>query len=373
MRQWPEGGPRLLWTVESLGEGYSTPSLAGGRLFVMGNRDGSEWVFALDPAADGKKLWAARVGSVRHEGGRYPGPRSTPTVDAARVYALGMNGDVVCLDAADGAILWRRDLVNDFGGRVQRWGYSESLLVDGPWVLCTPGGDDAMIAALDKLNGNTVWQSPRGGRAGYASIVKATIDGVEQYVQFMADGVVAVEADGGKPLWRYDAPANRTANVATPIVEGDSVFAASAYGTGGGRVDLKRTAGNFDVREVYFTRRMQNHHGGVILIDGYLYGASNPGILTCIDWESGEIAWQDRKPGKCSLLYIDGMLIARSEDALVSLVAARPDRFELLGQFREPQSTGAPTWPHPVVSDGRLYLRDHDVLYCYDVHGTRAD
>jgi outer membrane protein assembly factor BamB len=367
LREWPEGGPRLAWKISGVGIGFSTPSVAGGRVYLMGNRDGQEIVLALGARDNGKELWATAIGPVRHEGAGYPGPRSTPTVDGDRVYALGINGDLVCLDARSGAIVWRRDLVGQLGGSIPNWGYSESVLIDGPWVLCTPGGSQATIAALDKASGDTVWTAKVGDPTGYSSIIKATIDGVKQYIQFTAKGLIAVSAADGTFLWRYNAPANGTANVSTPVAVDDKVFAASGYGTGGGLVAVTHGAGNFDAREVYFTKHMKNHHGGCIVIDGYLYGSDDPGILTCLDLATGEVKWADRSCGKCSLVYADGLLVCRSEQGLVSLVDATPKGFQLRGHFEQPERSNAPSWAHPVVADGRLYLRDQDTLLVYDV------
>lgn len=370
-RKWPKEGPPLVWKVENIGDGYSTPSVAGGAIYVMGNRDGKEYVFALDRSQQGKELWAAAIGPVRHDGAGYPGPRSTPTVEGDRVYALGMNGDLVALEAKTGRLVWSRDLVKEFAGTIPSWGYSESVLIDGPWLLCTPGGGQATLAALDKQTGKTVWQSPVGNGAGYASIIVATIDGVKQYVQFTAQGVVGVQADNGKFLWRYDAPANGTANISTPVVAGNEVFAASGYGTGGGLVELAKAGAEWKANQAYFTKAMKNHHGGLLLVDGFLYGSNDPGLLTCLDFKSGKEMWADRGPGKCSVVFADGLIVARSEEGKVSLVEATPGQFTMLGSFEQPNRSGRPAWPHPVVAGGELYLRDQNVLMCYELRGGK--
>ncbi len=367
LREWPEGGPRLLWTASGLGEGFSTPSVAGGVIYVMGNRDGQELVLALDAAAEGKELWATPLGDVRHTGSGYPGPRSTPTVDGERLYVLGLNGDLACLSTRSGRIIWKRDLKAEFGGVTPNWGYSESVLVDGPWVLCTPGGKQATIAALNKTNGKTVWEAKIGDEAGYSSILAAQIRGVKQYLQLTDAGLVGVDAQHGKLLWRYDAMANQTANIATPLCVGDRVFAATGYGAGGGLAEVKRDGDAFEASQVYFTKQMKNHHGGMVVVDGYLYGCNDPGLLTCLDFATGEMKWSDRGPGKCSLVYADGMLYARGETGTVSLVEATPTGYRLHGRFEQPGRSDAPSWPHPVIADGKLYLRDQDKLLCYDV------
>ncbi|MBL9095223.1 MAG: PQQ-like beta-propeller repeat protein [Planctomycetaceae bacterium] len=367
LKSWPAEGPKLAWKATGLGEGFSTPSVVGRSLYTMGNRDGQELVLAVDVNRSGKTLWAAPIGPVRHAGAGYPGPRSSPTYDDGKLYCLGLNGDLLCLDAANGSVLWRVDLVAEYGGKIPTWGYSESPLVDGPWVVCTPGGDKATLTALDKTTGRQAWGTAFGDRAGYSSIVAAEIDGEKQYVQFTATGVVGVAAADGRLRWRYDRPANGTANCSTPVVAGNRVFAASGYGTGGGAVDVKKTASEFAADEAYFTKEMKNHHGGLILVDGLLYGSDDPGILTCVEYATGKSLWRERAAGKCSLVYFDGHLIARSEKGPVSLVKVSAEKAEIVGSFEQPERSEKPSWPHPVVADGRLYLRDQDVLLCYEL------
>lgn len=367
-RSWPEGGPKLLWKTEDIGEGFSTPSVAGGVLYVMGNKDKEEFVFAVDVKAEGKLLWSTSLGSVRHQGAGYPGPRSTPTVDGPRIYSLGLNGDFVCLNAKNGKILWRHDLVKDFGGSIPTWGYSESVLIDGPWALCTPGGSQATLAAFNKMTGKPIWGSGVGDGAGYSSIIKADIGGVKQYLQFTASALIGVAAAGGKPLWRYEAPANGTANASTPLVAGNKAFASSGYGTGGGAVNITKSGTEFKAEEAFFTKQMKNHHGGMVLIDGYIYGSDDPGVLTCVELATGETKWRERKTGKCSLIALDGMmLITRSEQGKVCLVKISPDAAEVVGEFEQPDRTDKPSWAHPVVADGKLYLRDQGLLQCFDL------
>lgn len=370
LKEWPSEGPPLAWKTTGLGEGYSGPAIVGNVLYTMGNADGKEWVLALDCTKQGKKVWATPIGLVRSEGGGYPGPRSTPTIDGDRLYTLGAAGDLVCLDAASGRRIWQHDLVRDFGGQAPQWAYAESVLVDGPWVLCTPGGQRATIVALDKARGQLVWSSPVGDPAGYSSIIKASIGKVKQYVQLTHRGVVGVNAKDGAPLWRYDKPANGTANVTTPIWFGQTVFAASAYNTGGGLVWIKKAGRGFQAQEMYFTKKMKNHHGGLILLDGHLYGADE-GALTCLDYKTGDVKWANGAPGKCSLLYADGMLYARNENGPMSLVEATPEACRVKGRFEQPDRSGKNSWPHPVIANGMLYLRDQDVLLCYDVRAGK--
>jgi outer membrane protein assembly factor BamB len=334
----------------------------------MGNRGGKEYVLALNEA-DGKEVWAFEVGPVRAGGGGYPGPRCTPTIEGNRLFALGLNGDLVCLSNA-GKIVWRKDLRKEFGGNVGGWGYSESPLIDAEKLIVAPGGGKATIVALNKTNGNAIWRCavPQADHAHYSSAIVAEIDGVRQYVHFLSGGVVGVEAKTGKFLWRYDAPHNGTANCSTPLYQDGHVFAASSYGTGGGLVKIAKSGAKFTAEEVYFTKSMKNHHGGMVLVDGYLYG-SNEGLLTCLDWKSGKVMWEERRPGKGSIGYADGRLYYRNEGGkgVVHLVEANPTKFVSHGQFEPAYRSRANSWPHPVIANGKLYLRDQDVLMCYDV------
>jgi outer membrane protein assembly factor BamB len=366
---WPEEGPKLLWKAEGLGTGHSTPSIARGRIFGMSYRGEDEFVWSRS-AADGKELWATRTASANFDIGRqaHAGSACTPTVDGDRVYALGVSGDLVCLQVSDGKLLWRKSLVRDFGGRVPRWGYAESPLVEGETVIATPGGSEATLVALNKATGEVVWKAavPSGGGAHYSSCIAADVEGQRQIIQFLGGGVVGVAAKDGAFLWRYANPANRTANCSTPIYHNKQVFAASGYDTGGGLAKLTNGPDGMKATEVYFTRRMQNHHGGMVLVGGYLYGFDGSN-LTCLNFETGEVAWADRSIGKGSVAYADGRIYARSERGPVALIEATHTGYVEKGRFTPPDRSREAAWAHPVVAGGRLYLRDQDVLLCYDV------
>jgi outer membrane protein assembly factor BamB len=377
LQSWPANGPPLLWEARNLGGGYSAPSIAAGRVFGMGARQDKEVVWALDEAT-GKELWcapvAARVGTVN----RNRGPRCTPTVDGTRLYALGANGDLVCLETGTGKECWRKSLVSDFGGEMMtNWGYSESPLVDGNKLICTPGGKDATLVALDKTTGATIWKAkvPQGDLASYASCIVAEAAGLRQYVQFLGGGVVGVAAEDGRFLWRYDRPANNNANCVTPIYHEQQVFASSAYQKGGsGLVRLSRQGDKVEAKEVYFTKRLMNHHGGLVLVDGYLYGANGGNklqrmhSLVCLEFTTGKVMWESRRPGKGSIAYADGCLYYRNEEGPMYLVEATPKGYVERGRFEQPDlSKGTEAWPHPVLANGKLFLRDQDILLCYDV------
>jgi outer membrane protein assembly factor BamB len=366
LKSWPAGGPRLAWKAPGVGGGYGTVSIVGGRVYGMGYQGGNEAVWCLD-AANGNGVWSSPIARANHRGKGYDeGSRCTPTVDGRRLYVLGDSGDLACLEAADGRIVWKKDLVTDFGGRVPGWGYTESPLVDGDRVIVTPGGRQATLVALNKNTGDVVWKAvvPEGDGAGYSSAIAADVGGQRQYIQFLAGGVVGVSAADGRFIWRYNDPANGTANISTPIYRDGHVFAASGYGTGGGLAKLTGSS----AAQVYFTKRMQNHHGGMVLVGDHLYGFDESN-LTCLEWATGNVKWFNRSVGKGSVTYADGHLYARGERGPVALVEANPAAYVEKGRFDQPERTGKAAWSHPVVSGGRLYLRDQDVLLCYDVKG----
>lgn len=371
LKQWPEGGPKMLWKITELGAGFSTPSVAQGKIFVMGTKGKDEYIIALD-FTDGKRLWDSKIGTLA---GGHPGPRCTPTVDGDKLYALSSDGKLVCAATASGEVVWKKDLKADFGGKTGSWAYAESPLIDGDTLICTPGGDKATMLALNKVTGATIWQGAvtsldgvkkNFGTAGYSSAIVANLHGKKQYLQFLSGGVVGVDAQTGKFLWHYDKPANGTANCSTPLVHGNSVFAASNYGVGGGLASIKKDGDSFTAEEDYFVKAMQNHHGGMILVGDHLYGTGAQ-TLICLEIKTGKIAWQERGVGKGSIFYADGLLFHRSENGPVALVEATPTGYVEKGRFSQPDRSEKKAWPHPVVVGGRLLLRDQDVLLCYDV------
>src|SRR5262245_5324717 len=366
LKTWPKSGPELVWKIKKLGGGYSTPSIAGGRIFGMSYRDKDEVVWALDEQT-GRELWVKKI-AAKGSAGYNEGPRSTPTVEGDVLYTLGISGDLVCMKVADGELVWQVNLRKEYKGSVGGWGYCESPLIDGDKVVIAPGGKDATIVALDKKTGKNIWKAAVGDSAHYASTIIAEIGGKKQYIDFLAGGVVSVDAEDGKFLWRYDNPHNGTANCSTAIYHDGHVFAASSYGTGGGLAKIGGSGDSFNAEEVYFTKQMKNHHGGMVLVDGYLYG-SDEGELTCLDWKTGKVMWEERRPGKGSLTCADGKIYYRNEGGkgTMYLVEVNPKKYVELGKFDQPDRSGANAWSHPVVANGRLYIRDQDVLFCYDV------
>ncbi len=359
LKQWPEGGPALVWKVAGAGTGYSSLSISDGRIYTMGLRGDREYVIAFD-VATGKQVWATPHGTAYRDS-RGDGPRGTPTVDGDRLYSLGGNGDLSALDAKTGKIIWNMNVLSKFGGRNIQWGISESPLVIGEKLLINPGGPEASIVALNKKDGALIWKS-QSDKAGYSSAMPVQVGSTTHVVFFTDDRAVGLDLKDGKLLWEYPRPANDVANAATPIVRGNRVFISSDYGTGGGVVEIKSDG---KASELYFTKDMRNHHSSSILIGEHLYGFSSS-VLTAMKFDTGEVAWKDRSVGKGSLVFADGHLYAYSENGVVGLVEATPTGYREKGRFRIEQGS-LPTWTHPVVAGGRLYLRDQDTVYAFDV------
>lgn len=517
LQEWPADGPPLKWKIAQLGGGYGAPAIARGRIFGMSRRGDKEVAWALSET-DGKELWATTIGTPP-EGGMQQGiegPGCTPTVDGERMYVLGYGGDLACLTTADGKVVWKRSLTKDFGGHLPVWRYNESPLLDGDKLICTPGGNEATLVALNTLTGEVVWKSvlpghtddskgpdlmatlpalatldkngdkeisgaemdaveavlaeldknqdgkleeaemgpaqagggggenrrrgrrggsimrsmkinaaldtdengtideaeikksltalrkldenadgklvqeevgerfasPRRSGAGYASAIAIEFEGVRQYVQFTASALVGVAASDGKFLWRYDKPANRGGiNCSSPIYADGTVFAASAYGAGGGLAKLvKEGSGGFRAEEIWSTKEMENQHGGMLVVDGCLYGANGGnegGYLICLDFKTGAILWNEddrdkRRVKKGSLAMAGGRIYYRTEEGVILLIEPNREKYIERGRFEQPDRTSKPAWSHPVIANGKLYIRDQDALFCYDVKAPGA-
>jgi outer membrane protein assembly factor BamB len=364
MKTWPAPGPAAAWTISNLGPGYGSLAIKDDRIYIQGVKGSDSVVFCLN-RADGKAVWSQALGPTREQD-RGPGPRGTPTVDGDRLYALSENGDLACLRIKDGSSVWRRNILKDFGGRNITWLISESPLVDGNRLIVTPGGDGASIVALDKMTGNPIWTSKElSDPAGYSSCVAADVGGVRTIIGFTGRAAVGLRASDGKLMWRYETVSNRTANIATPIFHDNKVFYSSAYGTGCALLGLKAQGGEVKAEEIYFNKDMQNHHGGLVLVNGYLYGFSNA-ILTCMEFATGKTVWRDRSVGKGTLTYADGHLYLLSEGNVVGLAEATPEGYKEKGRFNIADQ-GYPSWAHPVVCGGKLYIRNQGALTCYDI------
>lgn len=375
---WETAPPALLWQADGLGRGYAGLAIAGGVIYTTGDFPDGQSVVARR-ADGGAALWRTPLTDApsRHS---YEGSRCTPTVDGDRVYVTASQGLVACLDAADGRVIWSRDFDEFDGELMSGWGFSEAPLIDGEAVVVTPGGPDALLVKLDKTTGEEIWRSPapRGGDrktgAGYSSIVVSHGAGVKQYVQLVGGGLIGVRADDGELLWSYQRVANDTANIPTPLIDGDVVFASTGYGAGAACLRLVADGDGVRAEEQYFldARTLQNHHGGMVLIDGHVFCGHRhgQGFPICVELATGEVRWggEFRGPGdgSAAVVYVDGALVFRYQSGDVALIAATPDEYRLFGSFR-PAVVEGPSWAHPSIADGKLYLREQDALMCYDL------
>jgi len=378
LTEWPANGPPLVWKCTGRGDGYSSPTVAAGHIFGMGNRGEDEIVWAVD-ASTGKEVWHAKVGPrPARAGGGYEGPRCSPTFDGDRIYALGILGDLVCVDAKSGKEIWKISFKSAFNGRMMSgWGFSESPCVDGDRLIVTPGSDDAALAALDKRTGKTIWKAkvPGGGGAGYATVMPEVIGKTKVYITWLGRKLVGVDAKDGKLLFEYNKIANRTANIPTVVTHKDHVFCSTGYTDGGSALlKLEEKNGGVDATEVWHktAKELQNHHGGAVLIGDHLYfgHGHNNGNPVCVEFLTGNIVWgPERGPGtgSAAVLYADGNLYFRYQNGTMALIAADPTQRVIKSTFRLPDASGKPSWPHPVIANGKLLIRDQDVLLCFDV------
>jgi outer membrane protein assembly factor BamB len=379
LKEWPGAGPKLLWHLNDIGEGYSTPSVVAGRLYLLSSRGvDNEFVLALS-VQDGKQVWSMRLGKVGNPDQQppYPMSRSTPTVDGELLYALSSNGDLACLETSTGKMRWQKNLRADFGGQPGTWAYAESPLIDGDVVVATPGGSQATIVALNKKTGAVIWKSPvpGGDAAGYASAIVVEAAGRKQYVQFLDKGVVGVDAKTGQFLWRYEQTSKGPANIPTPVARDGYVYSANARRFGGGLVQLTATNDGVVAKEIYFERDVPHTLGGQVLLGEYIYGTNAKGMVAA-EFATGKIRWQAESVGPGAVLYADGRLYVHGENGDVALVEANPEAYREKGRFTPPdQPKHSPremAWAHPVVANGRLYIRDLGTLWCYDVKDPKT-
>ncbi|WP_237564925.1 PQQ-binding-like beta-propeller repeat protein [Blastopirellula marina] len=379
LKDWDAQPPKLLGMVEGLGGGYASVSIVDGMLYTTGNFDDAQGVVAVDLATN-QVAWKTPVTAEIPKHG-YGGSRSTPTIDGDDLYVVLSDGTVACLDRMSGKVVWTRSFEKEYGAKRPNWGFAESPLVDGNLLICTPGSDQALLLALNKKTGKEVWATKDAklgdkgkGEAGYSSIVIGNGAGVKQYVQMTGRGLVAVRAKDGKFLYNYNPVANDVAVIPTPIVDGDYVFVSSGYQTGAGLVKLSKTRDGVSAEEVYFLepKTFQNHHGGMVKLGDYIYAGTkhNEGFPICIEMKTGEVQWGGDKRGEgkgsAAVLYADGNFIFRYQSGEIVLVEATPKEYVLKGKFM-PEYQERESWSHPVVVDGKLYLREQDKLMIYDL------
>lgn len=382
LKQWPASGPRLVWQVNDLGDGYSTPSVVGNRIYLMSNHGMENEFVQARSTKDGKVIWTTRVGNVGNpnQNPPYPKARSTPTVDGNFIYALGSDGDLVCLETKTGKIRWHKNIRKELNGQPGEWAYAESPLVDGDVVVITPGGAEATMAALNKKTGAVIWKSaiPGGDPAGYASAIMVQGGGRKQYVQLLTKGLVGVDANTGQFLWRYKDVAKGPAQYFTPVGRGEYVY-TGALGIGGGLARLKADRNGVAAEQVYFIRGLPNGIGGAVLVGDHLYGTEVGQNLVATEFTTGKIRWQDKSFGWASVAYADGHLYLHGINGDVALVEATPDGYRQKGRFTppaQPKKKQIGPYPegafaYPVIAGGRLYIRDLTTLWAYDIKNSR--
>lgn len=380
--QWPESGPEIAYRTKGLGSGMASVAIYGGLLYTIGNSDGQTTLHCLNQA-DGSVAW--KTPFTPDKGAA----NGTPTFDpeTGLVYALSFDGILVCCNGRTGEVAWKKSFPGDFGGKMESgWGYSESPLIDGKKLLCTPGGKKSMVVALDKKSGEILWsgKAPEGKSAdgklrgnegaGYSSIVISNAAGRKQYVQLIGNGIVSYDAESGELLWNYDRVANTTANIPTPLINGNFVFCSTGYNDGGtALLEISRNANKWDVKEIYYksSKELQNHHGGMIMIGDYVYmgHGHNNGFPACVEWRTGKDLWEKGRGaggGSAAILAADNKLFFRYQDGVMALIDTDTKAYKLLGQFKLATHNGE-SWPHPVIVDGQMFIRDQDELVVYKV------
>ena len=375
LKEWPAAGPKLLWTITNAGYGYSTPAVVGDRLYLLGNEGIENEFVAARAVKDGQAVWSTRLGKVGNpqQQPKFPGARSTPTVDGKFLYALSSDGELACLETGTGTARWQKSLRTDFGGKPGTWAYAESPLIDGDHVICTPGGSDATLVALNKKSGAVFWKCPlpEGDEAAYASAILVKAGGLRQCVQLLQKGLVGVDAKTGKFLWRYAKPISKYgANVPSPLASDVLVYVAAA-GTGAGVVKLQAAAGRVEAEPLYFEAKLPAVIGGAVKIKDCLYGTTTQSLL-CADFATGKLKWEAPALGAASLCYADGRLYLHGENGEAALVEPATDAYREKGRFTPPEQPKhtnpmEKAWAYPVVANGRLYLRDQGTVWCYDV------
>jgi len=386
LAEWPAGGPKLLWTFGEAGIGYSGMAVVGDRLYTIGGRGDAENLLAIDISASApRELWATKIGPVFEWSGNKwsAGPSATPTVDGDRIYALGGNGDLACVETASGKEVWRKNLptdmaaeVNPIGGGPKKlgWGYTWSPLALGDMLLCLPGGPQGTMAALDKRTGNVLWRNADvTDQAAYTSPIVAEIGGVRHCIALTNQGVFGAQVADGKLLWNYRRRFS-TEVVNTPIVQGDLVYVTVGAGQGCDLIRVTKAGDAFTTEVVYANKNMTNHHGNTLLFQDHVYGFSEGKGWMCQNLASGEIVWSERTKMRAgSLTCAEGRLYCYSEDdGSVALIEAASSGWKETGRFKIPQQSkqrkpSGKIWTPPIVSGGRLFLRDQELLFCYDI------
>jgi len=377
-QEWPESGPAVVWKFSEAGTGYSSLAVVNGHGYTLGTINGKNFAICID-TKNGKQVWrtelADAVPSNDYMQGWGGGPRSTPTVIGNRVIVLDDGGTLASLELASGKLQWKVNLKSDLGGQLPKWGYSESPLVDGNRVVVCPGGKEFLVALELKTGKKIFGSSGFEAAPHYVSVMKHTVGGIDTYISAAERGMVAFSAKDGSTLWTNNSSGNGTATITTPIIDGNSVYHTSDYGTGCVLVEVTATNGKVEAKEVYANKNMQNHHGGVVLHDGCIFGLKKGGGFVCQDFRGGEVKWSERLSGdgSASVAFADGRLYVFGDGTgTCYLVEPSKEKWLPLGKLSLPEQTKierqqGKIWAHPVIAEGKLFLRDLDLIYAFDI------
>lgn len=363
MKQWPDRGPAQLWSCGGLGEGYSSVAVANGVAYTCGMIEGQGYLYAID--SQGKVKYKINYGPEWDKAGNSPGTRTTPTIDGERLYLMSGQGRIACCNAADGKRLWYVDTLKKFGGQNIRWGIAESVLIDGDKAICTPGGKDATVVALNRMTGETVWTS-KGLRqlSAYCSPVLVERGGKRLILTLVEKALVGIDVNTGQVYWTAPHPVSYDIQAVSPLQKDGMVFVSNGYRHGS--VGFALSPDGTSAQQKWAEKSLDIHHGGAVLVDGRVHGASTTGRWVCLDLATGKVAFSEKLVGQGSVISADGMLYSYGENGKVGLIKVKPDGYELVSSFKVKEGSGE-HWAHPAISDGRLYLRHGDTLMCYDI------
>ena len=362
LERWPTSGPAILWATDGLGAGWGSPVIVGKRIYITGKLGKEGYLFALD--LDGRVLWKKSYGPewLRN----YPGARHPPTVDGDNVYVMSGLAKLIAFDARTGKRHWSVNLLERFGGKLLGFGFTESVLIDGDRLICSPGAPDASVVALDKRTGKTIWTSKGlSDEYGYCAPLLVEHGKAHLVVTMTGKAIVGIEAATGKLLWRHPYRNRYAGHHITPIYHDGHIFATCGYGKGSIMLTLSPDARQVTVR--WTNPRLDTHYGGVVLVDGYVYGSTHKRkTWACLEWTTGRLQYEDKGVGKGSVAAADGILYCYGEDGILALVRPNPKRFETISSFKIRRGSGQ-HWAHPVICGGRLYIRHGGVLMAFDI------
>jgi len=362
MKSWPEGGPKELWSFEGLGQGYASIAVADGLVYTTGMVGSEGILFAFD--LNGNLKWKFNYGPEWT--GDRPGTRTTPTIDGDRLYLMSGMGRIDCRNAKTGEPIWHKDTLQEFNGKNISWGIAESILIENEKAICTPGGQDATVVALNKMTGETIWTTKGlSESSAYCSPAVITRGPNRIILTMVQQSIVGIDMKTGTVLWKHPNKVSYDISAVTPAYENGMMYVTNGYRHGGHMFEL--SADGTASAKKWSEKSLDVHHGGVLLIDGNIHGASTGGTWTCIEPASGKVKFTDKLVGKGSGIYVEGLLYCYGErDGDVGLVKINPAAYETVSSFRITKGSKE-HWAHPAISDGRLYIRHGEVLMCYDI------